>query len=146
MLAKPTIYRLGPSFERSHHVYQPIPGCAHLMRFIPDDPIIYSAPSSNMDSEQKVFTSKLIKIALDVASGLRPLAHLSPRYFDPSILTHLSSWSRIHGRNNARMWMKSLHAREDGEYFGTAILGDKQFAFTGRLSAQQDKLRAFRLL
>lgn len=128
-------------------MYQPIPGCAHLMRFIPDDPVVYSAPSDNMAEAEKIFTSKLVNIALDVASGLRPLAHLSPKFFDPSISTHLSSWTRTHkGTRNTRMWMKSLHGRKDGEFFGTAILGDKQFAYTGRLSKEQDKLRTFRLL
>ena len=127
-------------------MYQPIPGCAHLLRFMPDDTVIYSAPSNNMDDAQRLFTSKLVGIALDVASGLRPLTHLTPTYFDPSISMHLSSWARTHGSQNVRMWMKSLHGRKDGEYFGTAIYGDKQFAFTGRLAKGHDKLRAFRLL
>src|SRR5699024_6655814 len=116
------------------------------MRFIPDDPVVYSAPSNDMDEQQKLLTSKLVSIALEVASGLRPLAHLTPKYFDPSIFTHLSSWSRTDGSKNARMSLKSLHGRKDGEYFGPAIFGEKQIAFTGRLSKKQDKLRAFRLL
>src|SRR5699024_1201960 len=101
MLAKPTMYRLGPSNERSHHVYQPIPGCAHLMRFIPDDPVVYSAPSNDMDEQQKLLTSKLVSIALEFASGFRSLALLPYKCFDTWIFTHISSWSRTHGSKNA---------------------------------------------
>lgn len=145
-LLSPQCTRLGPYNERSRNVYQPIPGCTHLLRFIPEDTVIYSAPSTNMDAAQRVLISKLVGIALDVAAGLRPLSHLTPTYFDPSITMHLSSWSRAHRSENLRMWMKSLHGREDGEYFGTAIYGDKQIAFTGRLAKGHNKLRAFRLL
>src|SRR5699024_6974196 len=117
------------------------------MRFIPDDPVVYSAPSDNMAEAEKIFTSKLVNIALDVASGLRPLAHLSPKFFDPSISTHLSSWTRTHkDTRNTRMWMKSLHGSKDGEFFGNAILSDKQFDYTGRLSKELDNIRSFRLI
>src|SRR5699024_12667642 len=90
MLAKPTMYRLGPSNERSHHVYQPIPGRAHLMRFIPDDPVVYSAPSNDMEEQQKLLTSKLVRIVLEVGAASRPLAPLARNTCRQSNMTQLS--------------------------------------------------------
>ncbi|MFH0412122.1 hypothetical protein ACG98H_08490 [Corynebacterium sp. L4756] len=144
------MYRLGP-FEAKKGfpiLYQPIPGSAQLLRFQPQEPDVRSSLTQNLDEEQRILLGQLVGVALDVASGLRPLIHLTPTYFDPSITTHLSAWTRRNGTaiRPKRMWMQALHGRKDGEYFGTAILEERKFAFTGRFIISEEKLRAFRLL
>ena len=84
--------------------------------------------------------------ALEVAAGYRPLAHLNSARYSDAIRLHIGSWVRRRTSPYAtdKLQLTSLHARPNGEYFGSAYIGQQQHAFTG--SASPTGLTSFRLL
>lgn len=126
-------------------MYSAIPGFAHLKLFVPQDRVIYSRPAHATDIHTRKLTNRLVCLAVEVAAGKRSILHLSHKHFHPTIKLHLGTWMRTNGVNSANdAKVQSLHIRPNGEYFGTALIGDKQHAFTGAID--EDKLESFRLL
>jgi len=88
-----------------------------------------------------------VVFALEVAAGYRPLAHLNSARYSDAIRLHIGSWVRRRRTSpyaTDKLQLTSLHARPNGEYFGSAYIGQQQHAFTG--SASRTGLTSFRLL
>ena len=127
-------------------MYEPIPGYSHLKLFIAPHRVRYGRLPTSAEVAAQHRIQAWVVFVLEVAAGYRPLAHLnSPRYSD-AIRLHIGSWLRRSESPYAteRLQLTSLHARPNGEYFGSAYLGRQQHAFTG--AADHTGLTSFRLL
>ena len=125
---------------------RPIPGLSYLQLFVPADPINYPPPEEHDDEKIRAQIRPLVQVAVEVAAGSRPLSHLKPARFNAPVRRHLSAWLRAAPLPTGAPGGKvhSVHARDDGEYFGTAEIGGHHYAFTGSL--QGNTLQSFRLL
>ena len=127
-------------------MYEPIPGYSHLKLFIAPHRVHYGRLPTSAEVAAQHRIQGWVVFALEVAAGYRPLAHLnSPRDSD-AIRLHIGSWVRRRTSPYAtdRLQLTSLHARPNGEYFGSAYIGQLQHAFTG--AASPTGLTSFRLL
>lgn len=129
-------------------MYEPIPGYSHLKLYIAPDRIHYGRLPTTAEVAAQHHIKAWVVFILEVAAGYRPLAHLNSPRFSDSIRVHIGSW--IHQRHRHSPYdtdalrLTSLHARPNGEYFGSAVIGTERHAFTG--SATDQGLRSFRLL
>lgn len=143
--------------EEVNQMYTPLPGFVHLHALVPDTA---AAPHGARRMEGRspraqlhATASGLVRFALDIVGGLRPLSQLDNAPFAPPIHLHLRAWRR-RGFRGARL--ARIHVRDNGEFFGTAHVGPgvQQRAFIGTLSPsastgweqERDWLRTFRLI
>ena len=127
-------------------MYEPIPGYSHLKLFIAPHRVHYGRLPTSAEVAAQHRIQGWVVFALEVAAGYRPLAHLnSPRYSD-AIRLHIGSGVRRRTSPYAtdRLQLTSLHARSNGEYLGSAYIGQQQHALTG--SASPTGVTSFRLL
>ncbi len=125
-------------------IYSRIPGYAHLSVLVPQDRIIYAREPDAMDETVRRRIRNLVLLALEVATRQRPLSHLHPDRYSRSIILHLSAWVHTRKLLGERYELISLHTRANGEYHGSAILGNETRAFTGTF--KDGSLASFRLL
>lgn len=127
-------------------MYEPIPGYSHLKLYIAPHRIHYGRLPTTAEVATQHHIQAWVVFILEVAAGYRPIAHLNSPRFSDSIRLHIGSW--VHRRKSPydtdAMRLTSLHARPNGEYFGSAVIGTQRHAFTG--SATDQGLRSFRLL
>ncbi|WP_239180538.1 hypothetical protein [Corynebacterium singulare] len=127
-------------------VYVPIPGMSHLQLYVAPQRIRYDRQPTAGDLATREEVRGLVVIVLEVAASLRPLSHLNNSRFAPEISTHIRAWKKAlpADESRGRIALSSLHARENGEYFGSAVIGGQQRAFTGAAAGKQ--LQSFRML
>lgn len=127
-------------------MYRPVPGFAHLKLYSAPDKVRYERVPSTADILARDAIHDLVVIAVEVAAGLRPLQHLRRDRFEDTIRLHLRIWkkSRAIDSGSGSGELLSLHARADGEYFGSARIADRRHAFTG--SAEGERLLSFRII
>ncbi|WP_308607143.1 hypothetical protein [uncultured Corynebacterium sp.] len=127
-------------------MYTPIPGMSHLQLYVAPQRIRYEREPTAGDLATRDEIHGLVVIVLEVAAALRPMGHLNNPRFAPEIITHVRAWRKAHTALELRggMALTSLHARANGEFFGSVLIGSHQRAFTG--SAAGRHLRSFRLL
>lgn len=127
-------------------MYEPIPGYSHLKLFIAPHRVRYGRLPTSAEVAAQHRIQGWVVFALEVAAGYRPLAHLNSARYSDAIRLHIGSWVRRRTSPYAtdRLQLTSLHARPNGEYFGSAYIGQQQHAFTG--SANPTGLTSFRLL
>ena len=127
-------------------MYTPIPGMSHLQLYVAPQRIRYDREPTAADVATRSDIHGLVLIALEVAATLRPMHHLDKNRFAPEIVTHIKAWLKGQPTSGkrGRFSLTSLHARANGEYFGSAFIGGQQRAFTGAATGRY--LRSFRLL
>lgn len=127
-------------------MYVPIPGFSHLQLYQPADPVRYERVPTEEDLRIRERARALVRIAVEVAAGARPLRQIRRETFDPVIRLNLMAWSRGHGTSlrSVPCELRSLHARGGGEFFGSAQIGRHSHAFTGTFG--KDRLTSFRLM
>lgn len=125
----------------------PVPGLTHLKVLIPPTPLIDVAPPPPRHHTSPVQhrATGLVRIALEVTFGMRPATQLTRRSFADPVRKHIGARlrsGRAAGRGPVRI--DTLHLREDGEIFGTAVAAGHAHAFAARVDGQQ--LASFRVL
>ncbi len=127
-------------------MYIPIPGMSHLQLYAAPQRIRYEREPTAGDLATREEIRGLVVIVVEVAASLRPLSHLDSARFAPEISTHIRAWKKAQpaDESRGRIALSSLHARANGEYFGSAVIGGQQRAFTGSASGRH--LRSFRML
>ncbi|MEK0146159.1 hypothetical protein [Corynebacterium yonathiae] len=127
-------------------MYEPIPGYSHLKLFIAPHRVRYGRLPTSAEVATQHRIQDWVVFALEVAAGYRPLAHLNSARYSDAIRIHLGSWvpRRTSPYATEKLQLTSLHARPNGEYFGSVYIGKQQHAFTG--SASPTGLASFRLL
>ncbi|MDO5032101.1 hypothetical protein [Corynebacterium sp.] len=125
---------------------------SHLKLYVAPDRVHYGHQPSAADRAAREEIRGLVIIALEVAAGMRPVRHVERQRFPPELPMHLRVWSESLTQQPATgaflerypMELTSLHARANGEFFGSACLDGRQHAFTGM--ARAGRLRSFRML
>lgn len=127
-------------------MYTPIPGMSHLQLYVAPQRIRYEREPTVRDLATREEIHGLVVIVLEVAAALRPLSHLNNPRFAPEITKHVRAWRKAQAASETRggMTLRSLHARSNGEFFGSVLMGTTRRAFTGSASGRY--LRSFRLL
>lgn len=127
-------------------MYQPIPGYVHLRTFVPADPIVYADQPAELDPQLRKTAADLVIIMLEVAAGHRPPNQLGSHRFAATVSMQLRMWSKRHGTHlkPVAFALLSFHGRDNGEFFGTASLGGKQYAFIATFDG--GRVQTFRLL
>ena len=125
-------------------MYVPIPGYAHLMALVPPDPIVYERVPTQADQATRDRVRDLVIVALETASGRRPLTALSADTYDRAVRIHIRAWVKTHSATPLSAQLLSVHAQANGEFHGSVSLGARRHAFTG--SFDNGRLRAFRLM
>lgn len=127
-------------------MYTPIPGMSHLQLYVAPQRIRYEREPTTGDLTTRDEIHGLVVIVLEVAAALRPLSHLNNSRFAPEITNHVRAWRKAQAASEARggMTLRSLHARSNGEFFGSVLMGATRRAFTGAAAGRH--LRSFRLL
>lgn len=128
----------------------PVPGLTHLKVLVPTPPLInvpLGAPPPLPPVRQETGrATPLVRVALEVAFGMRPLQQLTKRRFDPGVRVHITARRRASKSptSGGAVRVDTLHLREDGEIFGTAVAGGQAHAFTARVA--DNRLTSFRVL
>lgn len=125
----------------------PVPGLTHLKVLVPPTPLIDVTPPPPRHNTPAVQhrASGLVRIALEVTFGMRPPTQLTRRSFADPVRKHISARLRSGvGAGRGPVRIDTLHLREDGEIFGTAVAAGHAHAFAARLDGQQ--LASFRVL
>ncbi len=127
-------------------MYTPIPGMSHLQLYVAPQRIRYERQPTAGDLATRKEIHGLVVIVLEVAAALRPLSHLNNPRFAPEIANHVRAWRKAQASSEWRggMALRSLHARSNGEFFGSVLMGSTRRAFTG--AAVGRHLSSFRLL
>ncbi|MCG7247672.1 hypothetical protein QP414_09385 [Corynebacterium simulans] len=127
-------------------MYSPIPGFSHLKLYTAPDRVRYERKPTEEDLSARKEILDLVVFALEVTGGLRPLHHLAGNKYNRDIKVHLRAWALNHRPHDRplRAQLRSLHARANGEFFGSADIGGKRHGFTG--SFKHNRLEEFRLL
>lgn len=127
-------------------MYTPIPGMSHLQLYVAPQRIHYEREPTARDLATREEIRGLVVIVLEVAAALRPLSHLNNPRFAPEITKHVRAWRKAQAaaESHGGMTLRSLHARSNGEFFGSVLLGSTRRAFTGAATGRH--LRSFRLL
>ena len=117
-------------------MYEPIPGYSHLKLFIAPHRVRYGRLPTSAEVAAQHRIQGWVVFALEVAAGYRPLAHLNSARYSDSVRLHIGSWVRRRTSPYAtdKLQLTSLHARPNGEYFGSAYIGQQQHAFSGAAS------------
>ncbi len=123
----------------------PVPGCTHLKVLIPE-PAPSPQPPAPTPHDARRTATHLVRVALEIAFGLRPAHQLTPRLFDAAARIHVTARLRMAQASRAQgpVRLDSLHTRPDGEIFGTATVGGRTHAYTARL--HDGRMRSFRVL
>lgn len=127
-------------------MYAPIPGFSYLKLYTAPDRIRYAHQPSAEALSKREEILELVAIALEVTGGLRPLHQLEGTKYNRDIKVHLRAWALNHRPQDqvVPVRMRSLHARANGEFFGSVDFGENRHGFTG--SYQHNRLTAFRML
>lgn len=121
----------------------PIPGLTHLKVLVPRPPLIDAAPPQSPPADgSRRRAEMLVRLALETAFGMRPVPQLKANQFATPVRLHVAARQRQGIRGPVRV--DTLHLRDDGELFGTAVSAGRAHAFTARVSGRQ--LVSFRVL
>ncbi|ALC05220.1 hypothetical protein CDES_03840 [Corynebacterium deserti GIMN1.010] len=108
----------------------PIPGFTHLLYLVPDP--LTQAIAAQPEVPREV--SALVRVALDSAFGLRPVAHLTPKLFDAAVRAHISSRLK-RGVEAAELLTFHIQLRDGyAEVCGSLAVGSKRTAYAARLA------------
>lgn len=128
----------------------PVPGLTHLKVLAPTPPFIddtvATPPPASPARQGSGNALPLVRVALEVAFGMRPLQQLTKQRFDAGVRVHIAARRRATRSPASRgaVRVDTLHLREDGEIFGTAVAGGQAHAFTARVA--DNRLTSFRVL
>ncbi|QYR18237.1 hypothetical protein JJQ73_04000 [Corynebacterium glutamicum] len=123
----------------------PIPGFAHLLYLVPDP--LPQAIHARTEVPREV--SVLVRVALDSAFGLRPIAHLTPKLFDAPVRAHVSARRRLGFTESANLLSCHVQLGEkSAEVCGSISMGVRRTAYAARLaeSGGMRRMLNFRVL
>ena len=85
----------------------------------------------------------LVRHALDASFGQRDPESLTGAFFDLAVRSHVRSRNRF-GEAKGKVTVRTCHARERGEYFGTVEVNGKPYGYAARIRA--GRLISFKVL
>ncbi|WIM68273.1 hypothetical protein QP027_02405 [Corynebacterium breve] len=121
-------------------MYAPIPGNTYLQALVPRTP---SSPEKPIPQPVEPKLSPLIRVALDATFGIRELEALRRTRYDVGVRTHIAARRRA-GLPPGPVRVLSFHAREEGEFYGTAQSGGRKYGFAARVEG--GRLTSFKVL
>ncbi|WP_291314638.1 hypothetical protein [Corynebacterium sp. UBA2622] len=121
-------------------MYYPVPGYQHMKVLVQPPP----APQRPSPVRRRgVRPSPLVKVALEAAFGMRDSAALKQSLYAPGVRNHISARRRAKTPAGP-VQILTCHAREGGEFFGSAQLGTRRYAYVARVV--EGRLVSFKVL